>query len=174
VGPNLDASFRQARADGMDADTIEGVVQGQIENPREITLPEDDPSYSRVFMPANLVEGQDAEDVAAYVASVAGVPGVEPDLPPEPGAQVFVSNGCGACHTLKALGELAVGASGPDLDQALPGQSAKQIEESIVDPSADVVAGFADIMPGTFGDTLTPQELKDLVDFLIQRAGKGG
>ena len=53
----------------MDQDTIEGVVQSQIENPRPAS-PED----VEVFMPANLVEGEDAEDVAAYVASVAGVP----------------------------------------------------------------------------------------------------
>ena len=57
----------------MDQDTIEGVVQSQIENPRPAS-PED----VEVYMPANLVEGEDAEDVAAYVASVAGVPGIEP------------------------------------------------------------------------------------------------
>ena len=31
IGPDLDAAFAQARADGMDNDTIEGVVQTQIE-----------------------------------------------------------------------------------------------------------------------------------------------
>src|SRR5688572_3749014 len=36
VGPDLDASFAQSRADGMDNDTIEGVVQTQIESPRYI------------------------------------------------------------------------------------------------------------------------------------------
>ena len=35
-------------------------------------------NYDRVYMPADLVTGQDAEDVAAYVASVAGVPGAKP------------------------------------------------------------------------------------------------
>ena len=60
----------------MDQDTIEGVVQSQIENPR--TISEDNPNYDWTFMPADLVTGKDAEDVAAYVASVAGVPGIEP------------------------------------------------------------------------------------------------
>lgn len=34
------------------------------------------------------------------------------------GAQVFVSAGCGSCHTLKAAG--ATGAIGPNLDQVRP------------------------------------------------------
>src|SRR5262245_40199325 len=73
VGPNLDAAFAQARADGMDNDTIEGVVQTQIAAPRVIEEGAND--YDRVYMPADIVTGQDAEDVATYVASVAGVPG---------------------------------------------------------------------------------------------------
>ena len=73
VGPDLDASFADARAEGMDSDTIEGVVQTQIENPRFIE--EGASNYDRVYMPANLVVDQDGEDVATYVASVAGVPG---------------------------------------------------------------------------------------------------
>ena len=33
LGPDLDAAFAQARADGMDQDTIEGVVEDQIAHP---------------------------------------------------------------------------------------------------------------------------------------------
>ena len=33
-GPDLDAAFAQARAVGMDADTIAGVVKAQVDNPR--------------------------------------------------------------------------------------------------------------------------------------------
>src|SRR4051794_17028938 len=71
VGPNLDAAFAQARSDGMDNDTIEGVVQTQIESPRVIE--KDAANYGQVYMPPEIVTGQDAEDVATYVASVAGV-----------------------------------------------------------------------------------------------------
>jgi mono/diheme cytochrome c family protein len=67
VGPDLDAAFAVARADGMDQDTIEGVVSAQIENPR--TVSKDNPRYDQTFMPAEIVTGRDAEDVAAYVAS---------------------------------------------------------------------------------------------------------
>ena len=59
VGPDLDAAFRQARADGLGADTIAGIVERQILHPG----------------PAGLVTGEDAENVAAYVAEVAAVPG---------------------------------------------------------------------------------------------------
>ena len=103
----------------MDQDTIEGVVGDQISHPRQ-TDP-DDPSY----MPADLVTGKDADDVAAYVGSVAGVPGIEPPTAPGgPGGQVFANNGCGSCHTFAAAG--SHGAVGPNLDEVLPGQTASR------------------------------------------------
>jgi len=167
LGPDLDAAFAAARNDGMDQDTIEGVVEAQIENPREVDA--DDPSY----MPPNLVEGDDVSDVAAYVASVAGVPNIEPPQAPDgsEGGQIFLDNGCGACHTL-AVAESG-GAVGPNLDEELPGQSAAQIEESIVDPSAEIVAGFEDLMPPDYGDSIEPADLEVLVKYLQESAGKG-
>jgi mono/diheme cytochrome c family protein len=168
VGPNLDAAFQGARNTGMDSDTIEGVVESQIENPRVTET--DSPSY----MPANLVEGDDARDVAAYVAQYAGVPGVEPPIPANapPGAQVFLSQGCGSCHTLAALGDIATGTVGPDLDDVLPGMSEADIERSIVDPNADVEQGFpSGVMPDTYGD-LPSKDIKELVDYLSEVAGQ--
>ncbi|MDX6581292.1 MAG: hypothetical protein QOI10_476 [Solirubrobacterales bacterium] len=166
VGPNLDAAFAQARLDGMDNDTIEGVVQTQIESPRAIEKGAS--NYGRVFMPAEIVTGQDAEDVATYVASVAGVPGAKPpQLKP---AELFTQK-CGICHTLKEAGTTAT--TGPDLDQALAGKDAKFIETSITDPNAEIAQGFQPgIMPQDFGQTLTPQDLKGLVDYLLQSVGQ--
>jgi mono/diheme cytochrome c family protein len=169
IGPDLDAAFVQSRKEGSDSDTIEGVVEAQIANPR-VTSP-DNPAY----MPAELVTGDDAVDVAAYVASVAGVPGIEPPIPPDapPGAQVFLAQGCGSCHTMAAAS--ATGAVGPDLDETIPGQSASEVEESIVDPDAQLAQGFgAGIMPQTYEQDLTPKELEDLVDFLLESSGEGG
>ncbi len=68
-GPNLDASFRQALSEGFGRDTVRGVVLDQILYPAK--LPTDSPAY----MPAKLVTGKAASDVAAYVASVAARPG---------------------------------------------------------------------------------------------------
>ena len=165
IGPDLDAAFKQARMDGMDQDTIEGVVEGQVANPR-VTDP-DDPAY----MPPELVTGQDNADVAAYVASVAGVPGIEPPIPPDapPGAQVFLAEGCSSCHTLAAAN--ATGAVGPNLDETLADADPKYIEESIVDPDAEVAEGFGPGIMPPYQD-LDPQSLKDLVDFLSESAGK--
>ena len=166
LGPDLDSAFANARSEGMDQDTIEGVVTDQIEHPRQ-TDPSD-PSY----MPPDLVTGQDADDVAAYVASVAGVPGIEPPAAPGgPGGQVFASNGCGSCHTLAIAG--AAGAVGPNLDEELPGQSKTEIEESILDPNKVIVKGFQpNVMPSNYGTTIDQQEVKDLVDFLYENADK--
>ena len=61
VGPNLDDSFRGPREQGFAESTVRDVVRTQI---AEAILP----------MPKNLVTGSDADDVAAYVAAVAGVP----------------------------------------------------------------------------------------------------
>ena len=60
TGPNLDAAFAVARSEGWGDDSIRGAVHGQILNPAIGSV-----------MPAKLVEGEDAHDVAAYVGSVA-------------------------------------------------------------------------------------------------------
>ena len=74
TGPNLDEAFQRARQDGFGESTFEGLVHSQILNPAK--NPQIDPeSRRRAEMPANLVTGEDAEDVAAYVASAAGKPG---------------------------------------------------------------------------------------------------
>jgi mono/diheme cytochrome c family protein len=167
VGPNLDASFAQARADGMDNDTIEGVVQTQISNPR--ATEEGAENYDRVYMPADIVTDQDAEDVATYVASVAGVPGAKPpQLAP---ADLFVEQ-CGICHTFEDAGTNA--ATGPDLDQALAGEDAAYIEQQIVAPDSEITQGFSEgIMPQDFEQTLTPEDLSGLVEYLHDNVGGG-
>jgi mono/diheme cytochrome c family protein len=171
VGPDLDAAFAAARKAGMDSDTVEGVVESQIDNPRV-----EDPD-SPTYMPADLVEGEDAADVAAYVAEYAGVPGVEPPIPPDagPGAEVFLTQGCGSCHTLAELGDVATGTVGPNLDEAIPGQTPKEVEKSIVAPDAEIAQGFPPgVMPETYGEDLTPKQLQDLSEFIVEAAGSQG
>jgi len=73
--------------------------------------------------------------------------------------------GCGGCHTLAAAG--TSGQTGPKLDQVLKGEDKAFIRESIVNPGAKIAKGFGpNIMPENFGQTLTPQELNALVDYL--------
>lgn len=166
-GPNLDDAFASAREIGENSDTIEGIVKAQVELPR----PENgDPAVS---MPADIVTGQDLDDVAAYVGEWAGVPGAAPPkVPGGPGAQVFANNGCGTCHTLAAV-EGAGGTVGPDLDEVLPGQTPAEIEEDIVDPEKEIAKGFpAGVMPSNFGQTISKKEIEQLAEFLSKEAGK--
>ncbi len=82
------------------------------------------------------------------------------------GRETFVGDGtCGACHTLAEAG--TTGTTGPDLDRVLPGQSEDQIRTDIVDPNARIAPGYsANIMPPTFGQTLSQQQLDGLVAYL--------
>jgi mono/diheme cytochrome c family protein len=82
------------------------------------------------------------------------------------GRAVFTSAGCGACHTFAPAG--TSGSVGPDLDEALQGQDAEFIRQSIVDPNAEITQGYnAGVMPQNFGQELSPQQLDDLVAFLM-------
>jgi mono/diheme cytochrome c family protein len=167
IGPNLDDAFAAAReAGGFDSATVEGIVKNQIDNPRPSN---GNPAAS---MPAHTAEGIDADDIAAYVGKYAGVPGAAPpEVEGGKGAQVFANNGCGGCHTLAAAN--AGGTVGPDLDEVLPGQTEPEIEESIVDPEAKIAEGYpAGVMPQEFGTKIPEEELKELVKFLSENAGK--
>lgn len=165
VGPNLDDAFASAREAGEESETIEGVVKAQVEYPRPNN------GNPAVSMPADVVTGQDLDDVAAYVGQWAGVPGAAPpQVPGGPGAQVFANNGCGTCHTLAAAG--SGGVTGPNLDEVLPGQAEAMIEESIVDPNAKIAKGYpSGVMPPNFEQLLTPKELEDLVKYLSESTG---
>jgi cytochrome c oxidase subunit 2 len=82
------------------------------------------------------------------------------------GRETFVGDGtCGACHTLADAG--STGTTGPDLDRVLAGMSEDRIRTDIVDPNATIAAGYqADVMPSTFGESLTAEQLDGLVAYL--------
>jgi mono/diheme cytochrome c family protein len=182
TGPNLDDAFRQDRVDGMKSTSIQGLVDYWIRYPN-----------SEGVMPAMLLKGQDAQDVAAYVALVAarggkdsgalaqagGVQGTSPAA----GKEVFTGvGGCGSCHTLAAAG--TTGTAGPNLDQRLRADCAtaeskrirgatleKCIETAITNPYAYLPAGYsAGVMPSNFKQSLKPNEIQALVNFLSTAA----
>jgi cbb3-type cytochrome c oxidase subunit III len=112
VGPNLDDAFAGVRQQGFKEDTIRNIVADQIK-------------FAVEPMPQNLVTGEDAADVAAYVASVAGTKGFSEDAGGGPsavgagdGKSIFASAGCGSCHTFQAAG--SNGTIGPNLDESKP------------------------------------------------------
>ena len=95
---------------------------------------------------------------------------------PALGKPVFIANGCGGCHTFTPAG--SNGKVGPDLDQ-LP-EYAKKAGEPLDEftsgaitnpPPKYVPPGFpTNVMPTTFGQTIKPQQLADLVAFLTQKS----
>jgi cbb3-type cytochrome c oxidase subunit III len=119
IGPNLDDAFAQARADGYKETAIANIVHDQIRFPGQYPTAQNNQNYLKANMPANLVRGQDAEDVAAFVAANAGVSGfaVSKAVTGTNGKNIFKSQ-CASCHTLKDVG--ATGTVGPNLDQLKP------------------------------------------------------
>jgi len=160
VGPNLDDAFASDKEQGFEVQTLKDVVRGQIAYPEEP-------------MPPNLYEGQDANDVATYVAQCSANPtcGVTATGGPAPsphkasggpavnGKRVFASAGCGSCHALKDAG--ATGTVGPNLDQLKPSKArvAHQVE----------VGGG--VMP-SFKGQLSEAQIQAVAGYVSSVAGK--
>jgi cbb3-type cytochrome c oxidase subunit III len=156
VGPDLDQAFSTPREQGFDESTIRDVVRGQI------AYPTSEPVTGEPGMPANLVTGQDAWDVAAYVASVAAKPGSgggQAAAPPADPKQLFTQQ-CGSCHTLADAG--TTGTIGPNLDQAKPG----------LDRAIAQITNGGGGMPA-FKGKLTPEQITALSNYVADNAGKG-
>jgi mono/diheme cytochrome c family protein len=169
IGPNLDYAFLQSRKDGLGESTIQQVVRGQIAYP--VTDP---PVEGAAGMPADIFTGQDADDVAAYVASVAGLDVDEDGKPDAPagggsggggtdqgetdGNAIFASQGCGSCHALADAN--ATGAVGPSLDETQPSQ------ELVVDRVTNGLGG----MPA-FADKLSTEQIDAVAEYVASAAG---
>jgi cbb3-type cytochrome c oxidase subunit III len=145
LGPNLDDAFAGPKAEHFKQSTLQNVVLDQI---REAPLP----------MPANLVKGQDAVDVAGYVAAVAGTNAKPPTQAGTDGKSIFSTN-CASCHTLKAAG--AAGTIGPNLDQLKPSLPRTQHQ-------VEVGGG---VMPA-FKGQLTQPQIDAVAKFVATSAGK--
>ena len=148
VGPNLDDAFRGDKEQHFKQSTIQNVVLLQIRQP---SAP----------MPPSLVKGQDAQDVAAYVAEVAGTSSANAKPPSQLGTNgktIFTSE-CASCHTLKAAG--TTGTVGPNLDQLKPSQA-------IVQHQVEVGGG---VMPA-FKGKLSDAQIAAVAKFVSSSAGK--
>lgn len=147
TGPNLDDAFAGSRKQGFKQSTIENVVLDQI---REANPP----------MPKDLVKGQDAVDVAAFVAAVAGQGGTAkpPSQLGNDGKTIFQSE-CASCHTLAAA--KATGTIGPNLDQLKPA-------EAIIKHQ---VENGGSVMPA-FKGKLTDAQIAAVAKFVASSVGK--
>jgi cbb3-type cytochrome c oxidase subunit III len=164
IGPNLDYAFLQSRKNGLGEDTILQVVRGQMAY--AVTTP----STGAPGMPRDIFTGQDADDVATYVASVAGLDAsgqiIDPANPPKPtqpgstdGKTVFATAGCTGCHTLKAAG--STGTVGPNLDEAKPSK------DLVIDRVTNGQGG----MP-SFKGQLSEAQIQAVADYVSSNAGK--
>ena len=148
VGPNLDDAFKADYDQGFKESTVRNVVLLQIRQPAPP-------------MPANLVKGEDAQDVAAYVAAAAGKGGASggnaSDLGTD-GKKIFNAE-CSSCHTLQAAG--ATGQVGPNLDQLKPSEEVAQRQ----------VENGGGVMPA-FKGTLSPDQISAVASFVADNAGK--
>src|SRR5215207_7297693 len=171
-GPSLDKAFQTALADGIDRDTVEGIVHDQILHPRKNSI-----------MPAGLVKGDDARDVSAYVGYAADRAGEDQGAlataglaQAKTGEKIFTAAGCAGCHTFSPAG--SNGTIGPSLDelaaaadQREPGKSAEEyVRESLTNPEAFLAEGFGNAMPSYEG-RLTDQQIKALADYLLKNGG---
>jgi mono/diheme cytochrome c family protein len=182
IGPNLDNAFHQAREDGLGEATIRAVVRDQISYPVEA------PNTGAPGMPADLVTGDDADAVAAYVASVAGLGGgaaagdggggettgggetqggetqggggttTGGEAGGADGEAIFAEAGCGGCHTLEAAG--TNGKVGPNLDDAKPDK------ELVVDR----VTNGQGAMP-SFKDQYSPEQIDAVAEYVVSSTG---
>ena len=78
------------------------------------------------------------------------------------------AGGCIGCHKFGAEGAPV----GPDLTHVGARLTAAGIREAIVQPDARISKGFenfAGVMPKTFGDQLTANQLEAIVRFLAAR-----
>jgi cytochrome c oxidase subunit 2 len=88
------------------------------------------------------------------------------------GAALAEGTACLQCHTVDgsaASGPTWKGLAGSDRPLTTGGfvvADNSYLFNSIVDPSSQVVAGFDDVMPSTFGDQLTEEEIDDLIAFI--------
>jgi mono/diheme cytochrome c family protein len=172
TGPDLDAAFRAALAtDGFNRRTIRGIVRDQISHVRRGSV-----------MPKNLVEGDNARDVAAYVAYATGKKGQDSGAlasaglaDAKTGKDIFVAGGCGSCHALASAG--TNGNVGPKLDDLKTAAAKfgkqqkltpdKYVEQSILKPEAFTVPGFPKGVMPSYDGRLKPNQVQALVKFLL-------
>jgi cytochrome c2 len=166
VGPNLDAAFRRDKQEKFKNSTIQNVVLDQIRYPT-----------TGSGMPANLVKGQNADDVAAYVALCAAstdtkaCPGTAVGTG---GAGLYASLGCQGCHSIdgsKSSGPTFKGLYDSKVKltngQTVTADDAYLLE-SILDPDKLIVQGY---QPGVMSSVIKKGQVqqdqaKQLVDFI--------
>ena len=109
------------------------------------------------------------DDVPQVASASAGGAAAAVELPGDPKAGQAVFTGKGACVACHKAGSIGASPVGPDLSNIAGSQTPEYIMAKILDPaSKGVVSGFPpNVMPKTFGQTLTAKEYLDLMSFML-------
>jgi mono/diheme cytochrome c family protein len=168
IGPNLDDAFMRSKEEGIKESTVRNLVLDQIRFPTKGS-----------GMPADLVEGSDAVDVATYVARCAAsedetaCPGIAA-AKAGGGEGLYAALGCQGCHSLDgspSSGPTFKGLFGKK-EKLTNGQTVtaddKFLIESILDPDKTIVQGY---QPGVMTSVIkkgqvSQADAKMLVDFI--------
>jgi cytochrome c oxidase subunit 2 len=109
-------------------------------------------------------------DLANPIPEQSGAQGGAPQSMAEAGAALFQNLGCANCHQMngRGAGPSLAGLYGSQV-QLASGQTvtadADYIRRSIIDPNAQVVAGYPSIMP-TFAGQINEDQLLRLVEYV--------
>ncbi|MCA9936657.1 MAG: cytochrome c [Ardenticatenaceae bacterium] len=127
-------------------------------------------------------------EIARATPEATATPAITPTPAPTPtprpvtgedAAELILNSGCGACHTIGALGEAHK--VGPDLTHIadvagdrVPGLSAAEyIRQSIMEPNAVIAPQcpngdcLANVMPKDYAERLTPEQIDAIVNYLL-------
>lgn len=99
---------------------------------------------------------------------------------PEAGEQLFTTSiggedACSGCHAISEGSEDGIGPSLSNIAEVAPDRvddlnAVEYIHQSIVEPNAHVVEGFAEgIMPESYGADLSEQEINNLIAYLLSQ-----
>ena len=159
IGPNLDEAFAAMRGPGHDTHFEESTIRQVVADQIKFAAQRDE----GVNMPANLVKGEAVDDVAAYVASVAGTKASlaaasTGTTKSTNGKTIFTSN-CASCHTLAAAG--TNGTVGPNLDQVAPPFA--RVKQQVTNGGA--------VMPA-FKGKLTDAQIVAVAKYVAAQTGK--
>lgn len=196
IGPNLDDAFSGPREQGFKESSIRNVVHDQIlyptTHPTGVIKGPGGVEHPVQGMPANLVTGQDADDVAAYVGAVAGLPagagaGTEATTtsgaPPPPPPTTTEASTTGATTTTGGSGDLA--AQGKKVfatagctschtlkDAGATGTVGPNLDDAkpSKDRVVDRVTHGKGVMP-PFGGQLTPAQIQAVAEYVSSVAG---
>ena len=107
-------------------------------------------------------------DRAEYEKFLAGTP-TSPSGGDDDGATIYTTAGCGGCHAFEPAGTDAQ--VGPSLNEVDPGGAdlADYMRQGIVEPNAVLAPGYQpDVMPQTYGESLSEEQVDALVQYLVE------